>query len=147
MTFYLTREAERDVIDIYLYSVGTSGQRKPVPTPTSWIDFRLHADQPYLAGIRFEIDPPVRVHTCGIHIIIYSVQSDESVLIVRVRHGSEDWSNDYQQEDDYWLSATHPCAFQLHASRTKRVRTGLTDRELEDALKYETGTSCYGQME
>jgi len=102
VTFYLTQEAERDVIDIYLYSAGTFGPAQADAYHDKLdASFRLLADQPYMARIRTEIDPPVRVHACGVHIIIYSVQPDESVLIVRVRHGREDWINDYQQEEDH----------------------------------------------
>jgi toxin ParE1/3/4 len=35
----------------------------------------------------------VRVHPCGSHIIIYTVNKAGGVLIVRVRHGREDWAD------------------------------------------------------
>lgn len=101
MTFYLTREAEQDVISIYLYSAETFG---PVQAEAYHeklaATFRRLAEQPRIARLRTEIDPPVRVHACGAHIIIYGIQPDDSVLIVRVRHGSEDWMADDQLEDE-----------------------------------------------
>jgi len=92
VTFRLTRQAERDVIDIYLYTAEAFG----ITQADAYHDklattFHLLGEQPYMARERKEIDPPVRVHPCGAHIIIYIVSADENVLIVRVRHGSEDW--------------------------------------------------------
>ena len=56
MTFRLTRQAEGDVIDIYLYSAGTFG----IAQADAYHDkleatFRLLADQPYIARERTEI--------------------------------------------------------------------------------------------
>lgn len=43
---------------------------------------------------RLEITPPVRIHSCGAHVIIYFAEASGDVLILRVRHGREDWAND-----------------------------------------------------
>lgn len=53
--------------------------------------FELLADNPEMARERPELSPPARLHPCGSHIIISVVDSD-GVLIVRVRHGREDWA-------------------------------------------------------
>jgi toxin ParE1/3/4 len=96
MSFRLTRRAEDDILGIYLYTAETFGAAQA----DAYHDrleaaFWLIADQPYLARQRTEIDPPVRIHTCGSHIVIYTVSPDDNVLIVRVRHhGSEDWQPD-----------------------------------------------------
>lgn len=97
MTFRLSRQAEEDVIRIYLYTTDTFG----IMQADAYHDkleatFNLLGAQPYMARERTEIDPPVRVHPCGSHIIIYTVSGDESVVVVRVRHGSEDWISHYQ---------------------------------------------------
>lgn len=101
MTFRLTRKAEGDVIGIYHYSAETFG----IAQADAYHDkleatFRILAAQPRIARERTEINPPVRVHPCGSHIIIYVVSGDDSVLIVRVRHGSEDWISDHQRATD-----------------------------------------------
>jgi toxin ParE1/3/4 len=54
--------------------------------------FDLLAENPRLARERTELSPPVRVHPCGAHVVIYTVEDDGTVLIVRVRHGREDWA-------------------------------------------------------
>ena len=95
MTFRLTRQAERDVIDIYFYTAEPFGLAQ-ADTYHDKLEatFRVLAERPHIARERVEIDPPVRVHPFGSHIIIYTVAADENVLIVRVRHGSGDWVSD-----------------------------------------------------
>ena len=39
-----------------------------------------------------ELSPPVRIHPCGAHLVVYRVEADGGILIVRVRHGREDWA-------------------------------------------------------
>lgn len=51
----------------------------------------LLAAHPLIARERQDLTPPVRVHPCGPHVIIYVVEPDATVLVVRVRHGQEDW--------------------------------------------------------
>jgi toxin ParE1/3/4 len=101
LTFCLTRQAEEDVIGIYLYTAETFG----IPQADAYHNkleatFNLLGAQPYMARERTEINPPVRVHPCGSHIIIYTVSVDESVLVVRVQHGSEDWISNYEDVTD-----------------------------------------------
>lgn len=95
MTFRLTRRAEDDSIAIYRYSAETFG----LAQANAYHDklhktFGIIGDQPNLARERTEISPPVRVHPCGAHIIIYLASPGEPVLIIRVRHVSEDWLSD-----------------------------------------------------
>ena len=51
----------------------------------------LLARFPNMAGERTELTPPMRVHAYGAHIVIYQIEADGSVRIVRVRHAREDW--------------------------------------------------------
>ena len=95
MTFRLTRRAEDDIIAIYRYTAETFG----LPQADAYHDklhktFGIICDQSQLARERTEISPPVRVHPSGAHIIIYLAPPGEPVLIIRVRHASEDWLSD-----------------------------------------------------
>lgn len=54
---------------------------------------RLLADFPGMARLRRDIEPPVRVHRYGAHVIVY-VPEGAGVLILRIRHGREDWQTD-----------------------------------------------------
>lgn len=53
--------------------------------------FETIASNPRMARERHELVPPMRVHPCGSHIVLYQVDSADEVLIVRVRHHREDW--------------------------------------------------------
>jgi toxin ParE1/3/4 len=56
--------------------------------------FDLIGRNPMIARERREIAPPVRVHPHKAHLIVYVVADDGAALIVRVRHGREDWERD-----------------------------------------------------
>ena len=53
--------------------------------------FETIAANPRIARERPELQPPMRVHSCGSHIVLYLVEASNDVLIVRVRHHREDW--------------------------------------------------------
>jgi toxin ParE1/3/4 len=53
--------------------------------------FGFLANYPRAARARQEINPPVRAYPYKSHIIVYEVVEDGIVLILRVRHGREDW--------------------------------------------------------
>lgn len=94
MTWHLTREAEADIIDIYLHGARHFG----LADADAYHDclektFELLAAFPQMARERPELDPPMRVHPCGSHVIIYTIDPDGSIHIIRVRHGSEDWTS------------------------------------------------------
>lgn len=55
--------------------------------------FEFLAANPRAARERREVEPPVRVHPFGAHVIIYTVD-EVGVLVLRIRHGREDWAND-----------------------------------------------------
>jgi toxin ParE1/3/4 len=92
--FRLTEQAEADVIGIYRYTAENFG----LVQADAYHDrldqtFHLLAAQPNIARERTELEPSVRVHPCGAHIIIYRIEADH-LSIIRVRHGSEDWLQD-----------------------------------------------------
>lgn len=53
--------------------------------------FAFLADYPRAARVRFEITPPVRAYRYKSHMIIYEIDDNDAVIILRVRHGHEDW--------------------------------------------------------
>ena len=91
MAVRLSRQAEADLIDIYLQSAILFGQNQAERYQDGLEGaFRLIAEFPLAARPRTEIDPPVRVHAHGAHLILYVVEGPD-VRILRIRHGSEDW--------------------------------------------------------
>ena len=92
MKLRLSAAAEADLIDIYVIGVRDFG----VAQAEAYQDrlehaIELIADTPLIARLRKEIAPPVRVHPVGSHIVIYHVEENGPVRILRVRHQREDW--------------------------------------------------------
>ncbi|SMD15098.1 type II toxin-antitoxin system RelE/ParE family toxin [Rhizobium sp. RU36D] len=95
MVFRLTEEAEEDIIGI-----AEDGMRLFGPDQARkyhdelFAVFDLIAENPRMARERQEISPPVRVHPFKAHLVVYTIEASGDVLIVRVRHSHEDWSNE-----------------------------------------------------
>lgn len=47
-----------------------------------------------MARERHEISPPVRIHPFKAHLVVYRVEDNGDILIIRIRHGHEDWAGD-----------------------------------------------------
>ena len=94
MSYKLTRKAEDDIIDIYLQGHTLFGENQAEHYHRGMEEaFRFLSDEPRAARERTEINPPVRVHPYGSHIIIYMIGPADDILILRVRHSREDWHN------------------------------------------------------
>ncbi len=53
--------------------------------------FEFLTDFPRAARLRAEIDPAVRAYRYKSHMILYDLGDNDVVIILRVRHGHEDW--------------------------------------------------------
>ncbi|MFN4011112.1 MAG: type II toxin-antitoxin system RelE/ParE family toxin [Pannonibacter sp.] len=92
MTYRLTRKAADDITGIYIEGVVRFGEAQAARCHGLLESvFELIAANPYLARERHEINPPVRVYPVQSHLVIYAVDDRSDVLIIRVRHGREDW--------------------------------------------------------
>lgn len=94
MTYRLSRKAEDDIIQLYLRGARDFGvaQAERYYAGLEAI-FSFLADYPLAARERLEIHPPVRVHPYKSHLIVYLAEEDGGVLILRIRHGHEDWES------------------------------------------------------
>jgi toxin ParE1/3/4 len=54
----------------------------------------LIAKNPQMAREREEISPPVRIHPFKAHLIVYQIEQNGSVFILRIRNAFEDWISD-----------------------------------------------------
>ncbi len=95
MTDYrLSGKAQDDLIEIYLEGARRFGSEQAEKYHNELKTlFELIADNPYIAAERSEINPQVRVHPHGAHIIIYMIDNEAS-FILRIRHHKEDWKNE-----------------------------------------------------
>ncbi|MCQ0988960.1 type II toxin-antitoxin system RelE/ParE family toxin [Jiella marina] len=91
MIYRLTVKAAEDIERIYVDGIRLFGAEQAVRYHARIRQsFETLARHPELARERIELSTSVRIHPCGTHIIIYKIDK-EGVLIVRVRHGHEDW--------------------------------------------------------
>jgi len=90
--YRLSRKAEEDIIEIFLQGVERFGLQQAEKYHTLLEkSFQFLAQNPLATHLRTEITPPVRVHPIESHIVIYSVDDEGIVFIIRVRHNHEDW--------------------------------------------------------
>ena len=90
----LSAEARHDLRAIIAYGVENFGhdatRRYVVRLPDV---FETIVSFPGIARLRPELGADTRAFPVGSHVVIYEVRAD-AILILRVRHGREDWLND-----------------------------------------------------
>lgn len=95
MNYVLSRKAEEDIVEIFLFGVthfGLEEAERYHDRLARCFDFL--AENPFVARERTEISPPVRIHPIGSHLIIYRIDDEDKVFIIRVRHAHEDWQGE-----------------------------------------------------
>lgn len=94
MSFKLSVEAEEDIIAIAEqgFRMFGAGQAKRYHDELFAV-FDLIAVNPRIARERDEIAPPVRIYPFKAHLIVYRIEDDETVFVIRIRHGHEDWAD------------------------------------------------------
>ena len=92
MGYTLSRKAEEDIIEIFLRGVEQFGLKQAELYHTILEkSFQFLSYNPLAARARAEITPPVRMHPIESHLIVYTINEDGDVFIIRVRHGHENW--------------------------------------------------------
>ncbi len=92
MPYQISREAEDDIISIATYTMDGFGVEQTIAYRNGLIrTFNFLADHPRVARLREEISPPVRAYPYKSHMIVYDLDEDDTVIILRVRHAREDW--------------------------------------------------------
>lgn len=52
------------------------------------------AKNPQMAREREEISPPVRIHPFKAHLVIYQIEQNGAIYVIRIRNAFEDWISD-----------------------------------------------------
>jgi toxin ParE1/3/4 len=95
MIFSLSVQAEEDIIAIAEHGIA---KFRPIQAKRYHSDLfntlDLIAKNPQMAREREEISPPVRIHPFKAHLIVYQIEQNGSVFILRIRNAFEDWISD-----------------------------------------------------
>jgi toxin ParE1/3/4 len=95
MILSLSVQAEEDIIAIAEHGIAKFG---PIQAKRYHSDLfntlDLIAKNPQMAREREEISPPVRIHPFKAHLIVYQIEQNGSVFILRIRNAFEDWISD-----------------------------------------------------
>lgn len=88
MSLYVfSTEAENDLMEIYHYGFLNYGENKAdLYINTLKAQCLLLSANPYLCRERKELTPPVRIYHHKKHLIIYTIEADYYILIVRICH-------------------------------------------------------------
>ncbi len=93
--YRLTQAASDDIAAVFIEGQALFGLAQADKYHTGLAEaFQFLADFPRAARMRDEIDPPVRVYRYRSHMIVYDLADTDTVIVLRVRHGREDWLND-----------------------------------------------------
>ena len=91
LNYRLTESADIDLFQLYLEGLADFGAHQAdLYFKRLEQTFETLAANPKIAREHIEIMPPVRVHPCGSHMIVYEIDV-LGVLILRVRHHRENW--------------------------------------------------------
>ncbi|MBT3348177.1 MAG: type II toxin-antitoxin system RelE/ParE family toxin [Thiotrichales bacterium] len=92
MGYKLSHEAEEDIINIYLEGISQFGSIQADRYHHKIEEaFYFLSDNPEAAPLRIELKPNIRVHPTHSHIVIYQIEDNSDLFILRVRHKREDW--------------------------------------------------------
>ncbi len=94
MKLRFANAARQDIRAIYLQGEGLFGSRQADAYAAGLRSaFRMIADYPLSNRLRYGSASAVRARPCRSHVILYAVD-EAGVLVLRVRHGHEDWLDD-----------------------------------------------------
>ncbi len=95
MGYRLSTSADLDLDYIYDFGIIEFGLLAANSYLDELIDsFNFLAENPRICRVRDEIRPLIRIRPHGSHLVFYEVDDANFVLILRIRHGRENWYND-----------------------------------------------------
>lgn len=97
----VSEETDRDLDALYRQGVemfGIAQADRYIEGLLSALD--LIADFPVAARLRAELQPPIRAYPYKSHLVLYDIDETGDVLVVRIRHGHEDWAGQADDSSD-----------------------------------------------
>jgi len=94
VAYTLSRKAEDDLIEMYIEGASLFGSHQADQYHRKIEKMiALLSENPRMARERDEISPPVRIHPFLSHLIVYMVDGNNDIFIIRIRHAHEDWQS------------------------------------------------------
>ena len=95
MSYQLTDRAEADLLAILEQGLDLFGRGQALKYREG-IEraFELLEQRPRIGRLLTGLTPPVRSWSYHSHMILYDVVAKDEVIILRIRHGREDWQSD-----------------------------------------------------
>jgi toxin ParE1/3/4 len=95
LAYRRSAQADADYFAIYRYGV----ERYGVTQAEAYADrldraFEMLAVFPRAGRVRTEVDATIRTHPVGVHIVLYELDEDDDVIILRIPHARSDWISD-----------------------------------------------------
>ncbi len=95
MPFNLSAEAEEDIVSIAEQGIRSFGPHVAKRYHDElFAIFELIDSNPRMARERHEISPPVGIHPFKAHLVVYQINDDGGIFVIRIRHAHEDWAGD-----------------------------------------------------
>ena len=95
MRFSLSVEAEEDIIAFTEQGIRMFGSVQARRYHDDlFAVLELIAANPRMAREREEISPPVRIHPFKPHLIVYRIEENGTIFVIRIRHGHEDGASE-----------------------------------------------------
>ncbi|UQB42393.1 type II toxin-antitoxin system RelE/ParE family toxin [Thiomicrospira microaerophila] len=92
MAYFLTAKAERDIVKLIVDGTRKFGFVQAETYHQALTQaFQLLSDFPETAPLSDRFGGGIRIYPFKKHVILYSLQARNDVLIVRVRHSRENW--------------------------------------------------------
>lgn len=95
MAYEVSEAADADIEVLFDRGIDLFGQSRAeayLAGLMKTLDFL--ASFPRAARLRDELSSPIRAYPYKAHLIFYDIDDADNILIVRVRHGHEDWQRD-----------------------------------------------------
>lgn len=95
MSFRVSRAAASDLVRIFEHGIQQFGAAQAMRYLDGFEAAFLHlAEYPLSCPERADLYPVQRMYPCGAHLIFYEIEEGGGILIIRIRHGHEDWTAD-----------------------------------------------------
>ncbi len=92
MGYYLSPKAEDDLITLFIHGAQHFGLAKAQDYHDELERlFEFLSDHPEASPARNVLGEGIRVHPHASHIVIYRIDDNRDVYVIRIRHAHEDW--------------------------------------------------------